>query len=389
MINASTIPPRNQQVELRFTWTEFSGGLGDLGLFLPLVVGLVVACDMDIGIVLIFAGLANIITGWLFRQPIAVQPMKVIAAVAISEGMLKGELVSSGLLLGLALLVLVLTGAVERIHSLIPRVLVRGIQLGVGLKLAFWGVRQIGALPLLEWNGVLTAMVVAAVLIFYSSGRLPVLLVMFLAGFLLLYLEQPAVFHDLRFALPHWQFYWPVGGEWYGGLHKGVLPQLPLTLINSVVAICALSADYFPQRGLAPKRVAVSVALMNLLCTPLGGMPMCHGAGGLAAQYRFGARTGGSVIMLGVLKVLAGVLFGGALLVLLTSYPAAILGPMLALAGLELARAARDVTRLNEIVVVAIMAAGIVGYSTLIGLAAGVVAALLLRVEMLKTRRAK
>ena len=102
---------------------------------------------------------------------------------------------------------------------------------------------------------------------------------------------------------------------------------MPLTILNSVVALCALSSEYFPGKGVGPRKVAVSVGLMNLLCVPLGGIPMCHGAGGLAAQYRFGARTGGSVLILGFLKIMIGVCFGGALLGLLQSYPVAVLGP--------------------------------------------------------------
>ena len=81
---------------------------------------------------------------------------------------------------------------------------------------------------------------------------------------------------------------------------------------------------------------------MNLLCCPWGAMPMCHGAGGLASQYRFGARSGGSLVILGAGMVALALLFGGSLLVWLEHYPRAVLGVLLGLGGLELARVCRD-----------------------------------------------
>ena len=68
------------------------------------------------------------------------------------------------------------------------------------------------------------------------------------------------------------------------GIVGGGLPQLPLTALNSVVAVCQLSGDLFPGREARPALVAASVGLMNLVGPWLGALPCCHGAGGLAAQ---------------------------------------------------------------------------------------------------------
>ena len=119
-----------------FSWAEFSGSLGDLGLFIPLVVAMSSVGSLDLGTILIAAGVMNVATGWFFRQPIPVQPMKAIAAVAITEGLAKGELMASGIVMGAILLAFGLTGTIGAIDRWIPRPLVRGIQLGVGLKLA-------------------------------------------------------------------------------------------------------------------------------------------------------------------------------------------------------------------------------------------------------------
>lgn len=355
---------------LRFTWMEFSGALGDLGLFLPLVVAMTMACCLDMGVVLILAGAMNIFTGWLFRQPIPVQPMKAIAAVVITEGLAREELAAAGLFMGI--LLLVFSGVIRPINRLIPKPVVRGIQLGIGLKLAAQGAGWVARLPLIGWDSILIAVAVICFLLFLLDRKQPALLYVFLTGFLFLYFEQPQVFSALRILWPEIYFHWPSASSWGGGLLKGALPQLPLTLLNSVVALCALSAEYFPGKGAQPGRVAASVGMMNLLCVPLGGIPMCHGAGGLAAQYRFGARTGGSVIILGVLKIMAGLLFGGALLGLLQSYPMAVLGPMLIFAGIELARSSKDVVGNTPGLTVALVtAAFIVGVNTWVGFLAG------------------
>jgi hypothetical protein len=338
------------------------------------VVALSVGFGLDMGMILICSGLANVVTGLVFRQPIAVQPMKAIAAVAITAGLLKGELVAAGLMMGVLMLGLSLLGAIERIRGVVPYAVVRGIQLGVGLKLALEGINRLGQLPLTGWDSLLTAVVAGALMLSLRTGRRPVLLLIFLSGFLLLFFEAPDIYGSVGFGWPRFQLLWPHPADWYAGLQKGALPQLPLTLMNSVVAVCALSADYFPGRGVAPQYVAASVGLMNLVCVPLSGVPMCHGAGGLAAQYRFGARTGGSVVMLGALKIIAGLAFGGSLLVLLQAYPVAILGPMLVLAGVELARAARDMVRASDLVIGAVTAAFILGWNTLAGFLAGSVA---------------
>jgi MFS superfamily sulfate permease-like transporter len=168
----------------------------------------------------------------------------------------------------------------------------------------------------------------------------------------------------------------PSAAEWWTGLTRGAIPQLPLTLLNSVIAVCALSADYFPGRGVSPKRMAASVGVMNLLCVPLGGMPMCHGAGGLASQHAFGARTGGSVVMLGLLKIAAGLLLGTTLAAAVASYPASILAVMVIVAGLVLARAARDaLASWNSLAVMVATAGGILALGTLYGFIVGVACA--------------
>ncbi len=357
---------------LRFGWTEFSGSLGDLGLFLPLVVAMSTQSGLDMGGILIAAGLMNIATGLLFRQPIPVQPMKAIAAVAITEGLLRGELVAAGLIMGALLVVVSLTGAVDAITRLVPAPLVRGIQLGVGLKLAAKGASWVFDLPLFGWDSVVVALIAALLLLLFVSKEFPGLLFIFFGGFVLLWMEDATAYQKLELGLPALAFDWPAAANWNVGLLRGAVPQFPLTMLNSVIAVCALSSDYFPGRGVSTRRMALSVGVMNLLCVPFSGMPMCHGAGGLAAQYRFGARSGGSVIMLGGVKLAAGLLLGAALIGILQDYPMAILGPMLIFAGVELAKSCADaMTDKSALAVVLLTAACILGANTFIGFSVG------------------
>ena len=364
----------------RFSRLEFSGSLGDLGTFLPLVVAMALSCRLDVGAILVCAGLMNIMTGLLFRQPIPVQPMKAIAAIAITEGLLADEIVASGLIMGALMVTLALLGTMDFINRVVPKAVVRGIQLGVGLKLAVKGVSWISGLPTVGADSMLLAALAAGGLLLLWVRRQPAVIYVLLGGFLLLYLTRPEAYNGIEIALPQFHVHWPRTSAWLDGLLRAALPQAPLTILNSVVAVCALSADYFPGRGITPRRMAASVGVMNLLCVPFGGIPMCHGSGGLAAQYLFGARTGGSVVMLGVLKVGAGLAFGSTMLGLLGAYPKGILGPMLVLAGIELARAAREVVGSSGLVIALVTTAFILGINTAAGVLVGCGLAVMYRI---------
>lgn len=332
------------QPRLRFDRSEASGALGDLGTFIPLLVGTVNRCGLQLGPALFFAGLMNVITGLAFGIPMPVQPMKAIATVAIAEGLNESQILAAGILTGAVVLLLALTGLVDRIQRAIPRSVVRGLQLALGLKLIELGFRQVAHTNAwIGWDSIGLGLGCAVlVLLLYFSARVPGALVVFGVGLIALVCAKPSLLSQTRFGI---SWHLPMLADphaWTTGFWKGTIPQLPLTILNSVVAVCALSADLFPNRPVRPRRVAVSVALMNLVCCPLGAMPMCHGTGGLAGQYRFGARTGGSVVMLGIAKMVLAVSVGGCLLAWLQGYPQSVLGILLLFSGLELAMVCRD-----------------------------------------------
>jgi hypothetical protein len=330
--------------------SELSGALGDLGTLLPLMIALAQQGSISLSSTLVFSGLSNIATGAVFGIPLPVQPMKAIAAEAISRGVSGPEVLAAGGWVALAVLVLASTGLLRWLGRVVPVPVVKGIQMGAGLQLVGFSRGRAG-----EGAGVALFAALAAVLIGVfvlgtrSTGRgragraLPFALVMFLGGVLW------AVLHTTPENRPGWAPWTPkVGvpawfgreaGEWYtvAGMALG---QLPLTTLNSVIAVSALAGDLMSEFPVSVTSLGFSVAAMNLVGCWFGAMPMCHGAGGLAAQWRFGARSGASVIMLGLMKLILGLVFGDSLISTIDRFPGAVLGVMVLGAGLELTRVA-------------------------------------------------
>ncbi len=376
----------------RFGRHEAAGSLGDLGTFLPLLVGMTVQNGLDFATALFFAGLFNIITGLVFAIPMAVQPMKAIAAVALTEGLTVPQIVAAGATVSVIILVLGLTGLIEWLNRIVPKSVVRGIQLALGLSLLVKGVQMVAGTH--QWfaadsylTGVLSALVV---LVLVSSRRIPAALVLFGAGLALAVWTHPDVVTSLGIGLtlPKWAP--PAWDDFMTAFPKAALPQIPLTALNSVIAVCALSGDLFPDRPAGVRRVAVSVGLMNLVSAPFGGMPMCHGAGGLAGQYRFGARTNGSILFLGTVKLVLAVFLGASLLALCAAFPASVLGVMLAVSGVELARVCRDQKRWPDALTMLLTAAVCIGLNHIaLGFVLGLATAWCLRLGRFLVERSR
>ncbi len=358
---------------------EIGGSLGDMGTFLPLLVGMAATNGLDFATALFFAGLFNIITGLIFSIPMAVQPMKAIAAVALIEGLTVGQIAAAGATVSLVVLVLGLTGLIDWLNRVVPKSVVRGLQLALGLSLLMKGMKMVAGTnvwfaPDSYLTGLLSALVV---LLLFFSRKVPAALVLFGAGLVLAVWTHPEAigFLGLGWSLPSWTP--PAWGDFVTAFPKAALPQIPLTTLNSIIAVCALSADLFPKRKAEPRKVAISVGVMNLVACWFGAMPMCHGAGGLAGQYRFGARTNGSILFLGTVKMLLAVFLGASLMSLCRVFPASMLGVLLAFAGMELALVCRDQTSRTHAFAMLLTAAACLEFNMAFGFLLGLALACL------------
>jgi hypothetical protein len=328
----TTIPPASFTAPppLSFSRQEIAGAFGDLGTDLPLLVGVVLATGMDPTTAFVLFGALQILSGLAYRMPMPVQPLKAMAAIAIAGKIAPTLLAAGGLIVGVVMLVLATTGALEWIARVVPKMVVRGIQVGLGLQLANLALTRF--LPSDGARGwVLAAVALALILALRTNRRLPAALVVLALGVAVSAATWPAgVAAPFGFHLPQLPARWPTGDEFARAAVLLALPQIALSLGNSVLATRQVVTDLFPDRApLTVKRIGTTYALMNLVSAPLGGLPVCHGSGGIVGHYTFGARTGGSAIVYGTTLVLAGLFLVGDPAAFQRIVPGPILGTLL------------------------------------------------------------
>jgi hypothetical protein len=321
---------------LRFDRNELSGAFGDLGTDLPLLVGMILASGLDAASVLVVFGLALVATGLYYRLPMPVQPLKAVAVIVIAQQLAPGVIAGGGLAIGVVMLALALTGSLDWLARVIPLAVVRGLQLGLGLQLTILAAGRY--LPALGASGlVLAAVASLVVLLLLGNRRFPPAPFVIALGvaYALLYQEHAgSIIEGVGFTLPSLRA--PSAGDIVAGFIVLALPQLPLSLGNSILATDRLTADLFPGRAVGVRRIGVTYGLMNLVAPWLGGVPVCHGSGGLAGHYALGGRTGGSVVIYGSMFLVAGMFFSTSFATLVTIFPLPVLGVLLIVEGLAL-----------------------------------------------------
>lgn len=378
-VSATAYPPRAATrpvavVVRRFNRHELAGAFGDLGTDLPLIAAMIVAAKLDAASVLIVFGALQVFTGLVYRMPMPVQPLKAMAALVITQQLGAGVLYGGGLAIGALMLLLTLSGSLAWLARVIPVPVVRGIQFGLGLQLALLAGRDFIA----REGGAGWALAAAAfvlVVLMWGNRRWPAALAV--VGLGALYaaafkLDWAALSAGVGFALPTWHT--PSWTDLLTGLVVLALPQLPLSLANSLLATHRLAADLFPDRAPSMRKLGLTYSLMNLIAPWLGGVPVCHGSGGMAGHHAFGARVGVSVMIYGGMFLVAGLLFSRSFDTLIHIFPRAVLGVLLFFEGLALLRrvsgSGLDTRGWLVALITALCAAGLPnGY--LIGLALG------------------
>ncbi len=358
---------------MKFDRREFAGAVADVGVLVPIAVALIVSNGLSATAVLLPAGLLYLVAALTYGLPIPVQPLKAFGAIAIAKGLGSDEIAAGALLMGVVFVLLGRFRLLDFAARAFPKALIRGVQLTVGLlflKIA-WGLVldppksfSEHALPS-AWAVPLAA---GGVLAAITLRRYPVSLVLVLSGVVAMAVlgGSDVALGPSGLALPDLD--WATIATAFTVL---VLPQLPLSFANSCLATADAARVYFGDkaRAVRPGRLATSFGSANLLAGAIGGMPVCHGAGGLTAHVAFGARTGGAPLIMGSSLLVLALGFGAGLASLLTAFPLPILAALLATAGLLHIGLLRD---LREPWAWALaLAVGIVGFQVHLALALG------------------
>jgi SulP family sulfate permease len=349
----------------RFDLNELSGALGDLGILVPISFALITINGFSPFSLFLLWGLTYLLSGWYFKIPLSVQPLKAMAVICIASGFEKDIILAASVLFGIVMILLSVSGIIDFVRKWFSRALIRGIQLGIGLILAW------KALSLILDNGTFLSLPAVApapsfgiflgctlVLVTFQRGRkripitLPIVALGVGFGFLLTKgtFQIPPLEYRIGFKLPDLSLL-------SSALVLLVLPQLPLTLGNAVYSASDVAKRLFKKRaeGVTVRKLSLSIGVFGVLMGLLGGFPICHGAGGLAAHHRFGGRTGGATMILGGLLI--SIAIGGAFLIeSIYLIPVPLLGSLLLLTSWEMVRLTKDLRHFEEISIALVVA---------------------------------
>lgn len=321
---------------------EWAGAFGDIGTLIPFVVAYISIVKMPpLGLLFMF-GITLLASGLYYRTPLPIQPMKAIGAAAIAGGISPAAVYGAGLTTGLFWLVAGVTGIIRPIAKLATKPVVRGIMLGLGLTFMVDGIKRMRGAPVLAG----CALIITYLLL--TNPKIPAMFVLLIIGVVSGMIMNPEVMSELAaihigFNLPVFSIPMISWNDLITGTLLFTIPQIPLTLGNAVIAIVAENNQLFPDRKVTEEKIAISQGIMNLVSPLFGGIPMCHGAGGMAGHVRFGARTGGALVILGVILVFIALFFSDSVSIIFKIFPNAILGVILFFAGSELAIVVKDI----------------------------------------------
>jgi MFS superfamily sulfate permease-like transporter len=323
-----------------FNLRELAGSMGDFGTLFPLAIGYIIVCGLNPAGFLVMMGIANIVTGLVYQLPMPIEPMKVLAVVAIAQHWSPSMVYASGFAMGVIWLVFAVTGVIGWIARVTPNSVIRGIQVALGVLLAIQAFKMIST----WWTiGVASILIV---LILRKNRYSPAAIVLMVLGVVIIFIKgQFQQINPPSLSLPSLTGF-RLEEVWLTLLLAG-FAQVPLTVTNATIATSSLIKTYWPEKPVSERKLSWNQGIMNLILPFFGGMPMCHGAGGLAGQYYFGARTGGTNILEGLIEISMGLFLANSIAGLFAVFPMAIVGAMMFLVGIELTKFAKDI-RLNK-----------------------------------------
>ncbi len=350
--------------DIKFNRHELAGSFGDIGTDFPLIIAMILAAGLHTPSVLIVFGIMQIFTGLVYKMPMPVQPLKAMAALVIAQQISSEILLGAGLAIGIIMLVLSVTGLLTKISQIVPKAVIRGIQLGLGLKLITLSFQKY--IPDQGMQGYILAFIVFVVIIlFLDNKKYPASLIAIAIGVafgFIFHIDANVFHHSFGFNLP--RFFSPSVEDVTHGFLLLALPQIPLSIGNSIIATKQVSSDLFPERKpLTIKKIGLTYSFMNLVIPFLSGIPGCHGSGGMVGHFTFGGRTGGSVIIYGSFFIFLGLFFANGFSNIIQIFPLPVLGVILMFEGLSLMVLSKDLMHDQRSFVIAIlvgvMAAGL------------------------------
>ena len=326
-----------------FNLRELAGSMGDFGTLFPLAIGYIVVCGLNPAGFLVMMGLANIVTGLIYRLPMPIEPMKILAVVAIAQHWTPSMVYASGFAMGVVWIVFALTGVIGWIAKVTPNSVIRGIQASLGVLLAIAAIKMIST----WWAIGIVSIII--VLLLRQNRYAPAAIVLMVLGVAIMFIKG-----QFQQVSPPALSFPPLTGfsleEVWQTLLLAGFAQIPLTVTNATIATSSLIKTYWPEKSVSERKLSWNQGIMNLIPPFFGGMPMCHGAGGLAGQYYFGARTGGTNIIEGLIEVAMGLFLASSIAGIFAFFPTAIIGAMMFLVGIELTKFAKDVRADKELI---------------------------------------
>lgn len=323
----------SSNIKTKFKLRELGGAFGDWGTLIPFVIGYISIVGLNPAGIFICLGMTNIILGLKHNLPLPVQPQKTIGSIALADGWSSSLVISTGFGTGIVWAILGLSKKLNKIVSKVPIITVKAIQFGLSLILGWT------AIEFISQNFFLGFISIIIILSLYKFEAFPSAIILTLLGIFILIFSGSFQISISLFSFPDFQFFIPDGWNLLFGMLIAGIAQLFLTLTNVMIATVALVKEFFPEKqDFDANILATNMGGINLISPFLGGIPLCHGSGGLASQYAFGARNGGSMIFEGIIELFLGFFLSKAIFMIFSNFPLSIFGAMLLYTSILLAK---------------------------------------------------
>ena len=359
---------------IKFDRNEWSGAFGDIGTDFPLIVGMILAAGLDSASVLVTFGVMQIFTGSFYKMPMPIQPLKAMATIVITQKISPNILYGGGLAIGISMLLLNITKLIDWISRVVPKAVIRGIQLGLGIKLGLLALQDYVIADGVAGYYLAAAAFLLAIFLLGNRKYPPAIFIIMLGMFyaFIFKVDAHSFINAVGIHLP--QIHTPTWADILTGFLILTIPQIPLSIGNSILATNQIANDWYPKHTVTIRKISYTFSLVNLINPFFSGIPTCHGSGGIVGHHTFGGRTGGSVIIYGCLYIFLGLFLSQGFDTLVHIFPLPILGILLLFESLGLMLLVQDVTDSKSSFMIALLVGLISGgiqYGFVIGLFVG------------------